>query len=238
MNIFKDDMIEISTYYNKNLNKSIYSYLLSITENDLNRFNDYYTILTNKKISDIDVYVNNDGIQSYIYNPEINIKPQKLNDTSIYDILNIQNKDPIRVIQIFDNNMYKSIINNKLLELIYKYLNFIKYNMTSYYNTDKFKDIFLFINIKKQNDLIQSLQSQLKSLESNYNSIKYDIDTYINHINSINLQMNMMKLRIDSIDSQIITNKGLIFDFIKLQINNIYLILFICICIHNLFYLL
>lgn len=227
MNIYNEDMIEISSFYNKNINKSIYSYLSSITENDFNRFNDYHTVLMNKKISDIDVYVNTEGIQSYKYNPDLNIKPLKLSQTSLYEILNIKNKDPYRLIQVYDNNSYKSIINNKLLELIHNYLLFIKYNLTPFYNSDKFKEIFLFINIKKQNDSIHSIESQLKSIESNYYSIKYDVDVYINHMNSLESRMNSLESRMNSIESHMNLHKSYKlleskYELLELQLNKLY----------------
>ncbi len=223
MNIYNEDMIEISAFYNKNINKSIYSYLLSITENDYNRFNDYYTVLMNKKLNDFDVIINNDGIQSYKYNPELNLKPLKLAQTSLYEILNIQNNDKSRLIQIYDNNSYKSIIHNKLFELIYNYLSFIKFNLTPYYNNDKFKDIFLFINIKKQNDLIYSLQSQFKSNESNYKSIQSNLDSYFNHLNYLESQMNSLQSKVNSLQSQIksLESHLLIYKSLELQINKI-----------------
>ena len=128
---------------------------------------------------------------------------------------------------MYDNNSYKSIINNKLLELTYDYLSFIKYNFKPFFNNDKFLELFIYINIKKQNESIHSIVSQQKKIETNYQSIKNDIDIFNSlkfHINSLESQLYRLIDKTNLIENKYLSLESSIHKSIHNLENNVFLL--------------
>lgn len=185
MSNYNNGMIDMSAYYNKYQNKSIYEYMTIIAEEEFNKFNNYHILLMNKKVYDIEISNNT-----------------KLSQTSLYDIIGIQDNDPIKLIRTYENGTYKYIINTKLIDFIFQYLLSIKYNLNPYYNTDKLKEFIHFIHLKKQKDINQIIDDKLNIIESNQLVMRTDFDIHKNYFNSLKLYIKSLESRIYSLESK------------------------------------